>query len=220
MAGDAKLKKSWFSKEKSLRVLRCISGNFVEVEVSTKRWFINQGPHKMALKAKYPIGILAHRLRMVIEPFKICWGGDYTPQSSFDKVIGSLEHIYIEKYRCSRFVHTYSLGDFFYIPVCLESCGRFVTNMKSMAYPLRESYCWWFINPKANHPGMSKNLANSGINELSTIIGVRRISSINHSKLYRSLVVHWLFCQDHSLQANVMLPIPHFFRLCFYTYTW
>ena len=52
----------WFSKEKSLRVLRCISGNFVEVEVSTKRWFINQGPPKMALKAHYPpLGILAHR---------------------------------------------------------------------------------------------------------------------------------------------------------------
>ena len=101
--------------------------------------------------------------------YTICWGGDYTPQSSFDKVIG---HIYIEKYRCSRFVHTYSLGDFFYIPVCLESCGRFVTNMKSMANHLRKSYCWWFINPKANHAGMSKHLANSGINELSTIIGV------------------------------------------------
>ena len=81
-------------------------------------------------------------------------------------------------------------------------------GMKSMAYHLRESYCWWLRNPKANHPGMSKNLANSGINKLSTIIGVGFLPStvVNPG----ILVVHWLFCQDHSLQANVVLPIPHF----------
>ncbi len=41
-------------------------------------------------RQELPLGILAHLLKMVMEPNTLRFGGDCTPQSSSDKVIGSL----------------------------------------------------------------------------------------------------------------------------------
>ena len=46
---------------------------------------------------KYPQDPGSPKLRMVMEPSTLGFGGDYTPYSSFDKVIGSLGYFLFTK---------------------------------------------------------------------------------------------------------------------------